>query len=167
VAGDIADVGTLAAGEYGGAICLGNTLPHVATLSDLERLIRGLRERLLPGAPALFQLLNYERIFEKRLRSLPTNVMSEEGGDLVLVRLMDLRPDGQVIFTPATFRYRPDAEVPLELLSARSVRLRGWQQRELEAALTSGGFASVEVFGTMEGAPFDRRDSGDLVVVAR
>lgn len=167
VAGDIADVGTLAEGEHGGAICLGNTLPHVGTPLDLERLIRGLRDRLLPGGPVLFQLLNYERVFAKKLRSLPTNVMSEEGGDLVLVRLMDLRPDGHVIFTPATLRYRPDAEAPLELLTARSVRLRGWQQRDLEAALRSGGFASIDVYGTMEGAPFDRRESGDLVLVAR
>ena len=167
VAGDIADVATLVAGGFGGAICLGNTLPHVATRADLERMVAGLRARLAPGAPLLTQLLNYDRIFAKKLRTLPVNVMPDEDGELVLVRLMDLRPDGHVIFTPATFRYRPEGDPPLELLSARSVWLRGWRLDELEPILRDHGFDRIETYGTMEGGPYDPRESGDLILVAR
>lgn len=167
VAGDIADVGAIVAGEFGAAICLGNTLPHVATRADLERLVRGLRDRLLPGAPVLFQLLNYERIFAKRQRALPVNVMPDAEGEIVLVRLMDLRPDGHVIFTPATLRYRPEADPPIEVLTARSVWLRGWRRRELELLLREGGFDRLDAYGTMEGGPYEPMESGDLVLVAR
>jgi glycine/sarcosine N-methyltransferase len=167
VSGDITDIDSLVEGEFGGAICLGNTLPHVATRTDIDRLVRALRARLLPGAPALFQLLNYDRIFATGQRTLPTNVIPDEAGALVLVRLMDLRPDGHVIFTPATCRYRPEGDPPLEILSTRSVWLRGWRQPELEAIVREGGFDRVDVYGTMEGAPFDPRESGDLVLVAR
>ena len=167
VLGDVSDVGSLVSGEFGGAICLGNTLPHVTTAADLDRLVHGLRERLLSGAPLLIQLLNYERIFAKTQRALPTNVMPEGEGDLVLVRLMDPRPDGQVIFTPAVCRYRPEADQPLELLSARSVRLRGWRRPELETALQRGGFASIELYGTIDGGPYAAPESADLILVAR
>jgi SAM-dependent methyltransferase len=167
LAGDIAAVDTIAPGEFGAALCLGNTLPHVTTRADLERLIRGVRARLLPGSPVLFQLLNYDRIFAKRQRTLPTNVRPDADGDLILVRLMDLRPDGHVVFTPATLRYRPEGDPPLEILSARSVWLRGWRRAELEPPVRAGGFDRVDVYGTMEGGPYEPQESADLVLVAR
>jgi SAM-dependent methyltransferase len=166
VAGDLIAIDTLAPGEFGAALCLGNTLAHVTTRADLERLVRGLRTRLLPGSPVLFQLLNYERIFATGQRALPLNVRPDADGELVLVRLMDLRPDGHVIFTPATLRYRAEGDPPLEILSARSVWLRGWRRAELEP-LVRAGFDRVDVYGTMDGGPYDPQASADLVLVAR
>ncbi len=167
VAGDITAIDVLAPGDFGAALCLGNTVPHVTTRADLERLLRGLRDRLLPGAPALFQLLNYDRIFQKRQRSLPTNVRPDADGDLVLVRLMDPRPDGHVIFTPASLRYRPEGDPPLEILSARSVWLKGWRLGELDPLVRAAGFDRVDVYGTMEGGPYQPQESADLILVAR
>lgn len=167
VAGDIAEVAALLDGHFGGALCLGNTLPHLAARADLDCLVHGLRERLAPGAPILIQLLNYEKIFAKKQRTLPLTVMPDQDGELVLVRLMDLKPDGHVIFTPATFRYRPEGDPPLELLSARSVWLRGWRLDELGPILRSHGFDRLETYGTMEGGAYVPMESADLVLVAR
>jgi SAM-dependent methyltransferase len=167
VLGELIDVAAIADGEFGAAICLGNTLPHVASRADLDQVIRGVRARLLPGAPALFQLLNYDRIFAIRQRVLPVNVRPDQEGDLVLVRLMDLRRDGHVVFTPITLRYRPEVDPPVEVLTARSVWLRGWRRDEIEPLLRERGFDRIEICGTMEGDPFDAMASSDLVVVAR
>jgi SAM-dependent methyltransferase len=168
VEGDIADVEQLTSGLFDGAICLGNTLPHLRDRAALARLIAGLRARLRPGAPLLLQILNYARVFDAGQRFLPLNFRRDEGeGEVVFLRLMTPRSDGSVVFTPTTLRYRPEGEPPVEVVTARNVVLTGWRRADLEEALSAGGFGRREVFGTVADTPFDPAVSPDLVVVAR
>ena len=167
IAGDITDVAALTEGTFGGAICLGNTLPHVREPPALARLFAGLRARLAAGAPLVLQVLNYERVFADRQRFLPLNFRSEAGAEVVFLRLMDPRPDGTVVFTPSTLRYRPDGDPPLEVVDSRNVVLRGWTRQDLDGALEAAGFLRRDTYGTVATVPFDARASHDLVIVAR
>ena len=167
IAGDIADVASLTSGTFGGAICLGNTLPHLRDAASLRRLLEGLRARLLPSAPLVLQVLNYEKVLETKQRFLPLNFRMEDGEEAVFLRLMDPRPDGTVVFTPSTLRYRPDGDPPLEVVTSRNVLLHGWTRRELHGALDEAGFRTRELFGTVGDVEYDPRASSDLVVVAR
>ena len=85
----------------------------------------------------------------------------------MFLRLMTPRPDGTVVFTPSTLRYRPDGEPALEVVATRNVELTGWRRPDLEGALESAGFTRRECFGTVGDAPFDPERSSDLVIVAR
>ena len=167
VQGDIADVETLTDGAFGAAICVGNTLPGMTDEVTLARLAAGVRRRLLPGAPWVIQILNYDRIHATRQRALPVSVLPDDDGELVFLRLMDPKPDGRVIFTPAMLRYRSGGDPPLELLAARNADLRGWRLTELEPVLGAAGFDRVEAFGGVDSAPFDAKASADLVLVVR
>lgn len=168
VEGDIADVEHLAAGTFDGAICLGNTLPHLQDRATLLRLVSGLRRRLRPGAALLLQVLNYDKVLQSGQRYLPLNIRQDEGeGDVVFLRLMTPRPDGTVVFTPSTLRYRPDGHPPLEVVATRNVTLKGWRRQELEEALDAGGFHGREVFGTVGDVGWDPSGSPDTVIVAR
>ncbi|MGD2116113.1 MAG: class I SAM-dependent methyltransferase, partial [Acidobacteriota bacterium] len=82
VLGDMRELETLASlpgpdgigpRSFGGALCLGNTLPHLAEPEDLEAFARGLAAVLEPGAPVLLQILNYDRIHDRDVRALPVN----------------------------------------------------------------------------------------------
>lgn len=167
IQGDIADVAVLTEGAFGAAICVGNTLPGMKGDAALERLAAGVRRRLLPGAPWVIQILNYDRIQETRQRALPVNVLPDDDGELVFLRLMDPKPDGRVIFTPAMLRYRSGGDPPLELVAARNADMRGWRLAELEPVLRGAGFDRIEAFGGIDGAAFDAKASSDLIVVAR
>lgn len=167
VRGDLREIGAVMEGSFGGAICLGNTLPHLLDRDDLLRMMRGLRERLLPGAPFLLQILNYDRVFALGERSLPINFRPDPEGELVFVRLMTPQEDGTVLFHPMTFLLRPGGEPPVQLHHVREVRLRGWKRVDMESALTEAGFASLEAFGGFDGAPWDAHESRDLILVAR
>ena len=72
---------------------------------------------------------------------------------------------GRVTFTPATLRWRPGAEPPLELVSAEEVQLRGWRRAEVEFLLRASGFEVRDTLGTMTGEAWSPT-SADLVVVA-
>ena len=168
VEGDITDVEQLTSGAFDGAICLGNTLPHLRDVTAMARLAAGLRRRLRPGAAFLLQVLNYDKVLDTGQRSLPLNFRKDEGeGDVVFLRLMTAHRDGSVVFTPTTLRYRPDGDPAIEVVSARNVQLKGWRRRELEDALDAAGFTRREVFGTVGDVPFDPAQSPDIVIVAR
>lgn len=167
VAGDIANVATLTGGSFGAALCLGNTLPHLKDASALTRMLEGLRARLLPRGPIVIQVLNYEKIFQQKQRFLPLNFKVDEGEETVFLRLMQPRPDGTVVFTPSTLRYRPDGDPPLEVVASRNVLLRGWTDAELEATLADAGFKEQAVYGAVADVPYVRDASNDFVIVAR
>ncbi len=166
--GDIAEVERLTAGWFDGALCVGNTLPHLRRLPALARLFAGLRARLRPGAPLLLQVLNYDKVIDGGQRYLPLNFRRDEKeGEIVFLRLMTPRPDGTVVFTPSTLRYRPGGDPALEVVATRNVELAGWRRPDLEEALEASGFPRREVYGTVGDVPFDPERSPDLVIVAR
>ncbi len=169
VEGDITDVASLVEGGFGAAVSIGNTLPSLGDEATLARLLAGLRQRLLPHAPIVLQLLNYDRIARTQQRALPVNVLPDPDGDgeLVFLRLLDPQPDGRVIFTPSVLRYRSGGDPPLEVVATRHVDMRGWRLAELELLLKAAGFADVQAYGGMDRALFDAGTSIDLVVVAR
>jgi glycine/sarcosine N-methyltransferase len=167
VLGDISRVGELVTGPFGGAICLGNTLPHVRDLTSLERLATGVRERLVPGAPWLMQILNYERIFNTQQRYLPPSFTREGEDEIIFFRVMTPQSDGEVVFSPCVLRYSSAGEPALQVVTSRNVRLRGWRHHELTSVLKGAGFANLETYGSYTGAPFVPLESSDLIVVAR
>ncbi len=156
-----------ALGGQGAAICVGNTLPHLCEAEELRAFFSGLARCLLPGAPFLLQLLNYDRILDRGERTFPIVLRpgEAEGEDRIFLRLMTHHGGGRLTFTPATLRYHPGAEVPLELVAAQDVPLRGWRRSEVEGLLGEGGFRVREMLGTMTGEVWSARSS-DLVVVA-
>ena len=167
VAGDVCQIADLVEGRFGGAICLGNTLPHIQQPAALQNMLMGLRRRLLEGAPLLIQLLNYERIFQRQERHLPLNFRSDGEEEIVFLRLMELQDDGQVLFYPSTLRLVPGGDPPLEVKASKEVRLHGWRAEELKSALKTAGFGDLRLLGNFAGEGFDPLDSRDLILVAR
>ena len=85
---------------------------------------------LSPAGRLLMQILNYDRIKADGERALPINVLpdpDDSKATIVFVWLMELRPDGRVIFMPATLKLRTDREEPLELLTSQRLEIRGWR----------------------------------------
>lgn len=158
--------GRIPAGQ-GGALCLGNTLPHLQEEGEVLAFFGGLAACLAPRAPFLLQVLNYDRILDRGERTFPAVLRPGQapGEDTVFLRLMTHHGGGRLTFTPANLRYRPGAEPPLELIASHDVPLRGWRRAEVEALLRTAGFQVREAFGTMTGDPWTAQSS-DLVLVA-
>jgi glycine/sarcosine N-methyltransferase len=165
--GDLVHVQSVVTGQFGGAVCLGNTLAHITDHATLTELFRGLRKVLLAGAPLVIQVLNYERLVHAGQRCLPLTFIEDDEGEVIFLRVMTHRPDGSVVFTPSLLRYRHDGDPALEVLTSHNVPLHGWKRPEMESALDAAGFTSRQLFGTMADVPYVDHDSTDLVVVAR
>jgi SAM-dependent methyltransferase len=165
--GDLVHVESVVTGKFGGAVCLGNTLAHITDQETLTQLLAGVRAVLLPGAPLVIQVLNYERLVHSGQRCLPLTFIQDEDGEAIFLRVMTHHDDGSVTFTPSLLRYRKDGDPALEVITSHNVPLRGWRRAELEAALDAAGFKTRELFGTMAHVAYADHESADLVVVAR
>ncbi len=167
VHGDVSQLGSLTEGRFDGAICLGNTLPHIKTDQALEDFLHGLRRRLSSAASWVLQLLNYQRIFARQERHLPLNFRSHEDGESVFLRLMQPQGDGRVLFFPTTLRFRPEADPPVTVAASKRIELRGWRLPELEAAFDDAGFSERRLYGGFDRQPFEPLESRDLIIVAK
>ncbi len=166
VKADLAALGAAVSGPFGGAIALGNGLPHLFP-AEMALFLADLAALLEPGAPVLFQVLNYDRILDRRVTSLPLNVREDDAERVVFLRLMDPRADGTVLFNPTTLRWRPGEEPPVEVVTGKNVVLKGWRRVELESALEAAGFRVEGVFGGMKREAWEAGTSSDTVVLAR
>ncbi len=169
--GDLLELGAALGGElaFGLAICLGNVLPHVRDDAQLELLLGGVHDALLPGGTLLVQLVNYEGILASGRRHLPINVRPGEndGTEVVFLRLLRDAGDGRMLFFPTTLELVADDEdEPVRLVRSRRVELRAWTRDTLGPGLRSAGF-EAQWHGDMGGGPFEPLTSPDLVVVAR
>lgn len=161
-------VGRVEPGQ-GGAICVGNTLPHLCEEADVRAFFSGLAQCLAPGAPLMLQLLNYDRILDRGERTFPVVLRPGEGDgeETVFLRLMTHHGGGRLTFTPANLRFRPDSESPLEVISAQKVSLRGWRRAELEVLAEASGLRVREAFGTMAGEAWSATASDLILVLER
>jgi len=163
--GDLGAVERIVRGHFGAAFCLGNTLPHLLSPESLSRMFVGLKRRLLPRAPFLFQVLNYDRIFLGEERTLPLELIPSPQGELIVVRLVQPREDGMVLHASSVLRYRPAGHPAMEVVDTDQSHLRGWRRAELESMLDVDRLSIREVYGDMSTAPYDPHESQELVMV--
>jgi SAM-dependent methyltransferase len=176
ILGDIVDMGPAlrpketapaATEPFGLALSLGNTLVNVTVEEDMKKALRSLNGELCIGGLFLLQILNYERILEKKIRHLPLNFREDDEGETIFLRLMEDAGGGYVRFCPTTLTYRPDNDPPVEVVQSRAVMVRGWKHPEMTLFLEESGFELDAVWGNMERGPYDPQASPDLVILAR
>jgi SAM-dependent methyltransferase len=171
IQGDFRELPSLVEGRFGGAICLGNVLPHLTGEADLRAIATGLAGALQRGAPFLLQILNYQRMVAQNERALPINVRDDpEGapGEIVFVRMMTL-PDaeGRVGFFPTTLRLDPAADPPVSVVASKRVDLRAWSREDIARIFGEAGIGEADALGSFDGAPFNAEVSRDLIWIGR
>lgn len=128
-------------GPFHLAICLGNSIVHTGTRSNMIRAFRGIRRVLLPGGILIVDSRNWELLYRSRARISPAKRVIERSGQ----RCCSL----YVWSIPSTFNSRCHAEVILlfedgekKLTHRRYVLdFRPFGHDGLLNAITSAGFS--------------------------
>jgi SAM-dependent methyltransferase len=159
---------SLATGDRGlpfdALLCLGNSLPHVLTPTELQATLDDFVACLAPGGLVLIQNRNFDAVLAERDRWMAPQSHREGPSEWLFVRFYDFRPDGLLSFNVVTLRRR-EGEAWRQQVT--STRLWPLTHRELTEALGAAGLASMTRYGDMEGAPFDAGDSPNLIATAR
>ncbi len=164
----LADMGAVeraVRGHFGAAFCLGNTLPHLLSPESLSRMFVGLKRRLLPGSPFLFQVLNYERIRAGEQRALPVEFVPTPRGELAILRFFETMADGIVLHTTSALRHQATTAPTIEIVHSHATQLRGWTREELDTISDVVRWPTRAVYGGMDETPYEPRTSDELVMV--
>ncbi len=167
---DVADAAGLPEAPFAAAMCIGNGLAFVEDEEALAGFFGGLASALRPDAPFLLQMLNFERIVERDVRTMGVNVRPNPDGEGEIVFLRIFRPRrGQrdVGFYPIALNLVPGREPVVDVRSSRETVHHGWRGDEIEDALRAAGFDDLRRFGTMADEPYVPLESPDLVIAGR
>ncbi|MFZ4616009.1 MAG: class I SAM-dependent methyltransferase [Rectinemataceae bacterium] len=155
VRGDMRDLAALVApASLDLVLCLGNTLPHLASEDEVRSFMDAARKVLKPGGVIVLQVLNYERISP----GFAFPPMLVEGAEFR--RSYAARKDSRLSF---------DTELSLGdgTVLKDSTPLLPLGLDILAAVLGASGFLKPETRSAWDGAPFSRAESQVLLVTAQ
>ena len=151
-------------GTFKAVLCLGNSLPHLLSQETLVEALRQMRGKLEKGGVLILHNLNYDLRMEKKPRFFSAN-----GNDKALVwRFADYGPEF-ITFHTALFERKMEGanqESVSWWVQVNSTLQRPLLQRDADEALDQAGFGNLQHFGGLDGCPFEKDKSGDLVIVA-
>jgi glycine/sarcosine N-methyltransferase len=150
--------------SFDAVLCLGNSLPHLITLPELEDALADFAASLRAGGMLLIQNRNFDAIMAQHERWMEPQAYSDGKSDWLFQRFYDFDTDGLVTFNMVTFKRIGQGNWSQQVVSSR---LRPLLKEELIASLRQAGFSDIETFGNMSGAQYDLMTSPNLVVVAR
>jgi len=150
--------------DFDALLCLGNSLPHVLNPMQLAGTLSDFAACLQPNGTLLIQNRNFDAILAKHERWMEPQSYREDDREWIFLRFYDFDPDGLITFNMITLR-RSGQSVWTQKLN--SSRLYPLLRDELATALHQSGFRQVVCYGGMDGKPFDRETSNNLVVIAR
>jgi SAM-dependent methyltransferase len=165
---EIAGFGTLAqtfgSGSTDALLCLGNSLPHLLSRTDLDQALIDFAACLKPGGLLLIQNRNFDAVIANHDRWMEPQSHSEGQVEWIFQRFYDFEPDGLLTFNMVTLKRGVQGNWTQEVVTSR---LRPIMKVELILSLSEAGFVSLVPFGNMAGAPFDHETSPNLVILAR
>lgn len=146
---------------FDAAVCVGNSLALAPDLATAERAIGRMLQAVRPGGAVVVHVLNLWRLpdgpctWQKCVRTqLP------QGDVMILKGVTRSAARAFVHLAVATVETPP-------VLHTQSVPLLGLEAIALEETARRSGASTVQFFGDYRGSPYDRQQSGDLVMIAR
>jgi glycine/sarcosine N-methyltransferase len=159
VRSDFQGIQDAAPGPFDAVFCMGNTLPHLLSETDIRVALTNFAAILRPGGILFLQILNYDRILAKRERIQS----AKESNGVTYVRFYDFDDTkGLVVFNILRLEKKDDklttALITVPLLPVKSARILG--------ILEDCGYQTIRTFGSIAMDTFNPALSKDLVIIA-
>jgi len=137
--------------------CIGNSLVHLKDADEILQFLKSCRNCLKPEGRLLIQIINYDRILAKDVKSLPT--IKNDKHNIEFERYYSYLPDKNMVDFKTILR-TGDGELENHqmLYPARS--------EELKDLLNKAGFDNPQFFGSFKKDTYVPMESYALVIVA-
>ncbi len=150
--------------SFDALLCLGNSLPHLIGRPEVAAALADFAAVLRKGGLLLVQNRNFDAVLSRRDRWMEPQGYRTAETDWVFVRFYDFKADGLISFNILTLRREKMGDWKQ---SVTTTLLRPQSRDELSALAREAGFTGIEVFGGLDGSPFDPQKSGNLVLIAK
>ncbi|MFW5790551.1 MAG: class I SAM-dependent methyltransferase [Bacillota bacterium] len=147
---------------FSGVYSLGNVLVHLSSEQEISTMITKINRVMHRGAKLVIQIVNYDRVLDNGVDSLPTITNQEAGVELI--RHYDLNDNGWIDFRTELIVNKGTDE---EEKYRNSVPLYPLRSGDFISLLEDSGFAEIESFGDFKGGDFKPEESFPLIIRAR
>lgn len=144
-------------------LCLGNSLPHILSLSALSTALDDFGAVLHPGGMLLIQNRNFDAIMSKKDRWMEPQSFREGDEEWLFQRFYDFEPGGLIRFNIITLKRQSHGEWTSNV---NSTHLYPQLECDLQQGLATSGFGNIRTYGSMAGEEFTPLASGNLVITA-
>jgi glycine/sarcosine N-methyltransferase len=155
---------TFSAGTFDAILCLGNSLPHLLTPSDLASALADFNACLRPGGLLLIQNRNFDSVMATKERWMEPQTHREGEQEWVFQRFYDFEPNDLIRFNIVTLTRKGMGKWKSTIISTR---LKALLQKDLVDALNTTNFVSIQSYGSLSGEPFIPLTSANLVLSAQ
>lgn len=150
-------------GEFDAVLCLGNSMPHVASMSDLERALQDFQQLLRPGGLILLQMRNFDKVMGEKNRWMEPQSVKDGSVEWLFLRFYDFEADGKIQFNILSLHRKANAPWHTQLTSTH---LLPFFSEQLKVELGLLGFKDIRMYGNLAADPYTTNSSGDMVVIA-
>ena len=118
--------------------CIGNSLVHLPDREAVGATLKKVHGLLDDGGACLVQIVNFDRMIDKNITSLPT--IERKDGDITFEREYEFSAENDTLLFNTVLSYDEKAV-------RNSVRLLAIRSTELAGMFSGAGFSEVKVFG--------------------
>lgn len=137
--------------------CIGNSLVHLDSFSEIKKFFINVRKLLVKEGVFIFQIINYDRIISKSIRSLPTIV--NESIPLKFERSYRYeKTTNKIVFKTILSVENETIENEINLIPL--------MYDEAISLLKDAGFNEIIAYGDFKKNKFDKENSYSLVIEA-
>jgi ubiquinone/menaquinone biosynthesis C-methylase UbiE len=143
--------------KFEAVFCIGNSLVHLESLNQIEGFFRNVKGVISKGGSLIIQIINYDRVISKGIRSLPT-IYNEDAG-LTFERLYGYDEEKNRVYFKTVLSVgnkKFENEIPLYPLLFKDTK----------KMLIDAGFEKIEFYGDFNGSSFDKDNSFMMILHA-
>jgi len=130
--------------SFDSLVCFGNTLVHLPSLDHVSSFFEKCFSILTSGGKLLIQMINYDRILDQNIDSLPTL----DTDDITFIRNYNYLADQERIEFETILTIKKTQQI-----IRNKVRLLPLRKSEIKTSLRDAGFKHIQFFGNFKGDP--------------
>jgi len=148
--------------KYDVVFCIGNSIVHLGSIDLVRKAVKQMKDLLNPDGSLILQIINFDRVLEKEITSLPT--ITNPGRKLEFKRNYSLdKSAGLVHFDTILTVEENDRITKLD----NRVDLFPLKAQNLREVLDDVGFHTISFYGGFGGEPYVRGESFLLAALAK
>lgn len=151
--------------QFDVVLCLGNSLPHINGMTELDSTLNDFARCLKPDGLLLVQNRNFDAVLSSQERWMEPQSFIDSEGEWLYLRMYDFLPDGCIQFNIITLSRAHRTENWTQKITEN--RLFPILKKDMVKSLKMAGFNRINLYGSLANTPFDEKESSNLVVLAR
>lgn len=143
-------------GSFDAVYCIGNSLVHLDSLDKIETFFKDVRELLTKDGTFIFQIINFDRVISKNIKSLPT----------IVNEAVPLKFERFYSYANRKIAFKTILSVENKVIE-NEIYLFPLLFEDAVSILKNAGFKELHVYGDFKKSDYSKEDSFMLIIEAR